>query len=66
MYKDVVMCNQCEHFFVNQDGSTMCLNKRGIPFPSANDYCSGGKLSNQERQVNNSELLKMVYDQRRR
>lgn len=65
MFKDVVVCNQCEYFFINQDGSTMCTNKRGIPFPSAVDYCSYGKLSESERTIDNTELLKLVYEQRR-
>lgn len=66
MYKDVIMCNECEFFYVNQDGSTMCTNKRGIPFPGMTDFCSSGKMSTTARTIDNGELLKLVYEQRRR
>ena len=43
----------------------MCDNPRGLPFPSTVDYCSGAEPSDKDRTVNNSELLKLVYEQRR-
>ncbi len=43
----------------------MCDNPRGLPFPSTADYCSGAEKSDKDRTVDNSELLKLVYEQRR-
>ncbi len=43
----------------------MCDNPRGLPFPSITDYCSGAEASDTDRTVDNSELLKLVYEQRR-
>ena len=65
MYKDVVTCNTCESFYVTPDGASMCKNKKGLPFPTAVDFCSNGVLSTTTRTVDNGELLKLVYEQRR-
>lgn len=66
MVKDVVICGECEHFYINSDGSAMCTNKRGIPFPNSADYCSYGVASEKARAMDNDRLLKMVYEQRKR
>ena len=66
MIKDVVICNECESFYINSDGTAMCNNKRGIPFPSATDFCSYGVATDKARTVNNDQLLKLVYEQRKR
>ncbi|MBR6159997.1 MAG: hypothetical protein IKQ40_06805 [Lachnospiraceae bacterium] len=65
MYKDIITCSSCSHFFINSEGVSMCDNPRGLPFPSTVDYCSGAEPSDKDRTVNNSELLKLVYEQRR-
>ena len=65
MYKDVITCNNCESFFVTPDGASMCKNKKGLPFPTAVDFCSFAVESKSSRTVDNSELLKLVYEQRR-
>lgn len=65
MTKDIVTCNECEHFYINPDGITMCKNDRGLPFPNVNDYCSYGIFSDSSRTIDNSELLRRVYEQRR-
>ncbi len=65
MYKDVILCGNCTHFFVNPEGIGMCENEKGLAFPTAGDYCSKGEASDESREVNNSELLKRVYEQRR-
>ncbi len=61
---EIINCNNCEYFFINPEGITMCNNSRGLPFPNINDYCSYAKSTEVERQFNNSELLKRVYEQR--
>ncbi len=63
--RDVVMCINCKHFYINPDGISMCDNKQGLPFPSANDFCSQGVASHGDRVVDHGELLRMVYQQRR-
>ncbi|MCR5475302.1 MAG: hypothetical protein K6F28_08885 [Lachnospiraceae bacterium] len=65
MYKDIITCSSCSHFFINSEGVSMCDNPRGLPFPSTADYCSGAEKSDKDRTVDNSELLKLVYEQRR-
>ncbi len=65
MYKDIVTCNTCKHFYINPDGVSMCDNQQGLPFPSANDYCSQGVASDATRVIDNGELLRKVYEQRR-
>ena len=66
MYKEVVTCSECEHFFINPEGISMCKNEKGLPFPNINDFCSNGKSSGTARQIDNSELLRQVYEQRRK
>ena len=65
MYREVIVCNDCEHFVITQDGMTMCDNKEGIPFPGINDYCSRGKLSSKSQKIDSMELLKLVYEQKK-
>ena len=65
MYKDVTLCGNCKHFFVNPEGRGMCQNEKGLAFPTAADYCSDGEASDGSREINNSELLRRVYEQRR-
>ena len=43
----------------------MCNNEKGLAFPTAGDFCSNAEASDEKREVNNSELLKRVYEQRR-
>ena len=43
----------------------MCNNEKGLAFPTGADYCSYAEASDSKREVNNSELLKLVYQQRR-
>ncbi len=65
MYKDIVECGNCKHFFINPEGICMCNNENGLAFPTTADYCSHAEASDSKREVNNSELLKRVYEQRR-
>ena len=65
MYKDVTQCNNCTHYLINPDGVPTCKNPRGLPFPSPADFCSQGEPSGEDREVSNSEILKLVYQQRR-
>lgn len=66
MYKDVVACNECEYFYINPEGMSMCKNEKGLPFPKITDYCSNGSAAKTSRQFDNSELLRKVYEQRRK
>ncbi|MCR5301392.1 MAG: hypothetical protein K6E49_03010 [Lachnospiraceae bacterium] len=43
----------------------MCNNEKGLAFPSAADFCSNAEPTDSKREINNSELLKRVYEQRR-
>ena len=65
MYKDVTQCKSCSHYLINPDGVPSCSNQRGLPFPSPEDYCSNGEATDASREVSNSEILKLVYAQRR-
>ena len=65
MYKDITTCSNCKHFYVNPEGICMCNNEKGLAFPTAGDFCSNAEASDEKREVNNSELLKRVYEQRR-
>ena len=65
MYKDVTVCNNCKHYLINPDGVPSCSNQRGLPFPSPTDFCSNGEATNESREVSNSDILKLVYEQRR-
>jgi hypothetical protein len=65
MYKDVTLCENCKHFFVNPEGIGMCQNEKGLAFPTSGDFCSKAEKTEGSREVNNSELLKRVYEQRR-
>ncbi len=65
MYKDITICGNCNYFFVNPEGICMCNNEKGLAFPTSGDYCSYAEASDSKREINNSELLKRVYEQRR-
>ncbi len=65
MYKDITTCSNCKSFYVNPEGIGMCQNEKGLAFPTAADYCSNAEKSDGTREVNNSELLRRVYEQRR-
>ena len=65
MYKDITTCANCSHFYVNPEGIGMCQNEKGLAFPTAADYCSNAEAADGSREVNNSELLRRVYEQRR-
>ena len=65
MYKDIVLCNGCKYFFINPENICMCNNEKGLAFPTGADYCSYAEASDSKREFNNSELLKLVYQQRR-
>ena len=65
MYKDITTCSNCKHFYINPEGIGMCNNEKGLAFPSAVDYCSNAEPTDEKRDVANSELLKLVYEQRR-
>ena len=43
----------------------MCQNEKGLAFPTSGDFCSKAEKTEGSREVNNSELLKRVYEQRR-
>lgn len=65
MMKDVVICNECKNYSISQ-GVGMCKHPNALPFPKANDYCSMGEYSDSSKSaINNEELLKLVYEQRR-
>lgn len=65
MTKDVVTCNECKYFTISQSVG-MCKHPNALPFPKANDYCSMGEYSDEQKAYTNSEeLLKLVYEQRR-
>ena len=65
MYKDITTCSNCKYFFVNPEGIGMCKNEKGLAFPTAGDYCSYAEASDSSREFDNSELLRLVYEQRR-
>ena len=65
MYKDITLCSNCKHFYINPEGISMCNNEKGLACPTGGDYCSNAEASDSKREVNNSELLKLVYEQRR-
>ncbi len=66
MVKDIVSCGECEFFTRNNEGMGMCKHPNGLPFPVPNDYCSKGGLAEKTKiLVNNEELLKRVYEQRK-
>ncbi len=66
-YKNVITCSECNHFFINPEGISMCNSEKGIAFPTGADYCSYAEPAENgsTREVNNSELLRLVYEQRR-
>ena len=65
MYKDIITCSNCKHFYINPEGICMCNNEKGLAFPTGADFCTNAEASDTKREVNNSELLKLVYQQRR-
>jgi len=66
MTKDVVVCSECKYFSLTQEVG-MCEHPNALPFPKPSDYCSMGEYTDSAKKLANSEqLLKLVYEQRRR
>lgn len=66
MQRDVVLCQECEHFSMSLNGAGMCKHPNALPFPKTTDYCSMGERGkNGASGVDEKELLKLVYAQRR-
>jgi len=67
MFKEIITCGECKYYTLNSEKIGMCKHPNALPFPGANDFCSKGESSEMKKKtVYNEELLKRVYDQRRK
>ena len=63
---EIIKCSSCKFFKLKYDGMSMCEHKEALPFPGPNDFCSKAEASGEQQNIlNNEELLRRLYEQRR-